>query len=137
MIRASVYGRLGGDPVERETRSSKEMVTVSLAVNVARPDADADTEWFSLVAFGRAAKDMMRHAKGDLIACMGIVTKNRYTARDGQERESWSLNVDAIVSARTVRPSGGRKRTGATPTPADTPAGNGTPFNDPIPPGMA
>ena len=134
MIRASIYGRLGGDPVARETRSGKEMVTVSLAVNAARPDADADTEWFSLIAFGRAAKDMMRHAKGDLVACMGTITKNRYTTRDGQERESWSLNVYAIVSARTVRPTGGRKRTEtAKPAPAGASAGDGTPFNDPIP----
>jgi len=34
MIRASVYGRLGGDPVERQTRNGKAMVTASLAVNV-------------------------------------------------------------------------------------------------------
>ncbi len=138
MITASLYGRLGGDPVERQTKNGKEMVTVSLAVNAGRPDVGEETQWFNLVAFGRAAKDMMRHAKGDLVACMGIVTKNRYTTRDGQERESWSLNVDAIVSARTVRPGGGRKRAGATPDAADVTADNGgAPFNDPIPPGMA
>ena len=139
MIRASVYGRLGGDPVERETRSGKEMVTVSLAVNAGRADVGEETQWFNLVAFGRAAKDMMRHAKGDLVACMGAVTKSRYTARDGQERESWSLNVDAIVSARTVRPSGGRtsRRREVSIAPAGATPDDAAPFNDPIPPGMA
>ncbi len=138
MIRASIYGRLGADPVERQTRSGKEMVTVSLAVNAGRPDVGEETQWFNLVAFGRAAKDLMRHPKGDLLACMGNLTKNRYTAHDGQEREGWSLNVDAIVSARTVRPSGGRKRAGtAKAAPAGASASNGTPFNDPIPPRMA
>ncbi len=136
MIRASVYGRLGADPVERRTRSGTEMVTASLAVNAGRPDVGEETQWFNLVAFGRAAKDMMRHQKGDLIACMGTITKNRYTGRDGQEREGWSLNVDAIVSARTVRPGGGRKRAeAAKAAPAGASAGNGTPFDDPIPPG--
>ncbi len=134
MIRASVYGRLGADPVERETRNGKEMVTVSLAVNAGRPDVGEETQWFNLVAFGRAAKDMMRHAKGDLVACMGGLTKNRYTAHDGQERESWSLNVESIMSARTVRPGGGRKRAEAAGSaPAGASAGNGTPFNDPLP----
>ncbi len=134
MIRASVYGRLGADPVERETKNGKAMVTVSLAVSAGRPDADEETQWFNLIAFGRAAKDLARHAKGDLVGCMGIVTKNRYTTRDGQERESWSVNVDAVVSARTVRPSGGRKRADAAkPAPAGASADAGRPFNDPIP----
>ncbi len=134
MIRASIYGRLGADPVERETRNGTEMVTGSLAVNAGRPDVGEETQWFNLVAFGRGAKGMLRHAKGDLVACMGGLTKNRYTARDGQEREGWSLTVESIVSARTVRPGGGRKRAAAAkPAPAGVSAGNGAPFDDPIP----
>ena len=137
MIRASVYGRLGGDPVERETRTGKEMVTVSCAVNAGRPDADEETQWFNLIAFGRAAKDLARHAKGDLVGCMGPLTKNRYTAHNGQEREGWSLTVESIVSARTVRPGGGKKRAEAAKlAPAGASADNGKPFNDPLPPGM-
>ncbi len=134
MIRASIYGRLGADPVERTTRNGKSMVTASLAVSAGRPDADQETQWFNLVAFGRAGEDLMRHQKGDLVACMGALTKNRYTARDGREREGWSLTVEAIVSSRTVRPSGGRKRAEtAKAAPAGASAGNGAPFNDPIP----
>ncbi len=134
MIRASIYGRLGADPVERQTKNDKAMVTASLAVNAARHGADADTAWFNLVAFGRAGEDLMRHQKGDLIGCMGDLYKNRYVARDGQTREGWSLTIQSIVSARTVRPGGGRKRTEtAKAAPAGASAGNGAPFNDPIP----
>ena len=134
MIRASVYGRLGADPVERQTRNGKAMVTGSLAVSAGRPDADEETQWFNLIAFGRTAEALARHVKGDLIGCMGTLYRNRYTARDGQEREGWSLNVEAIMSARTVRPAGGRKRTEtAKAAPAGAPAGEGAPFNDPIP----
>ena len=137
MIRVSVYGRLGSDLVKRETRTGKPMVTGSLAVSAGRPDADEETQWFNLIAFGRAAEDLVRHGKGDLIACMGPLYRNRYTAHDGQEREGWSLTVESIMSARTVRPGGGRKRAEtAKPTPAGAPAGNATPFNDPIPSGM-
>ena len=134
MIRAALYGRFGTDPVERTTRNGKEMVTVSLAVSAGRPDADEETQWFNLIAFGRTTKDLTRHAKGDLVGCMGTITKNRYTARDGQERESWSLNVDAIVSARTARPGGGRKRVETVKAaPAGAPSDDAAPFNDPIP----
>ncbi len=130
MIRVSVYGRLGADPVERETRGGKPMATVSIAVNAARPDADPDTEWFSVIAFGQAAKDLLRHAKGDLCAIMGALQRTRYTRHDGTEREGWSLTCDSIVSARTVRPGGGRKRARATTA---APVGNGAPVGGPAP----
>ena len=130
MIRASIFGRLGTDPVERTTRNGKSMVTASVAVSAGRPDAGEETVWFSLAAFGRAAEALARHVKGDLLAAMGPLYRSRFTGRDGTEREGWSLTVEAIVSARTVRPSGGRKRAEtAKPAPAD----GGAPFNDPLP----
>ncbi len=135
MIRASIYGRLGADPVELQTKNGNVMATASLAVSAGRPDADEETQWFNLIAFGRAAKDLARHTKGDLVGCMGPLTKNRYTAHNGQEREGWSLTVESILSARTVRPSGGRtsRRRDVSMAPAGASADAGTPFNDPIP----
>ena len=134
MIRACVYGRLGADPVERKVRNDKLMCTVSVAVSVGRPDLGEQTLWVSLAAFGRAAEALARHAKGDLLAVMGPLHLNRYTARDGTERQGWSLTVDALMSARTVRPGGSRRRTeSAKPAPAGTPADDGAPFDDPIP----
>lgn len=109
MIRALIYSRLGGDPVERQTRTGTAMATASVAVNVARQDVDEETEWFSLAAFGRVADELVRHDKGDLLAALGALYRRRFTGRDGQEREQWALTADAIVSARTVRPSGERK----------------------------
>jgi single-strand DNA-binding protein len=71
MIRAAVYGRLGGDPVPRETRNGTAMLTASLAVDVARAGQDADTEWFDLAAFGKTAEELCRQHKGDLVSVMG------------------------------------------------------------------
>ena len=136
MIRASVYGRLGGDPIERETRAGKLMVTASLAVNVARPGDDDDTQWFDVAAFGRQAEALARHAKGELLAVMGGLTRRKYTGRDGNERESWSLTAESILSARTVRP-GGRKRTNNSDQPSGaqpaSPAPGEGDFDDDIP----
>jgi single-strand DNA-binding protein len=108
VIRSAIYGRLGVDPVERRTRNGNAMVTASLAVGVNRPGDSDETEWFSVIAFGKAAEDLARHAKGDLIAAIGQLTRSRFTCRDGAERIGWSLAVEAIVSARIVRP--GRRR---------------------------
>jgi single-strand DNA-binding protein len=129
MIRAAVYGRLGADPVERRTRTGGAMTTANLAANVSRDGAEeAETEWFSVVGFGRAAEDLARHAKGDLVAVMGQVSRTRFTGRDGQERISWSVTAEAILSTRTVRP-GGRLRTSEVgrpkPRPTNGRVGNG------------
>jgi single-strand DNA-binding protein len=114
MIRAAIYGRLGGTPVNRTTRSGNEMVTASLAVDVARTGADQDTEWVSIAAFGAAAEALARHEKGDLMAINGQLHRTHFNGRDGQERSVWSLTADSIVSARTVRPGG---RCSAVPRP--------------------
>ena len=127
MIQASIYGRLGGDPVERKTGSGKAMVCASLAVNAGRGDGGEVTVWISLVAFGNTASALVRHHKGDLIAAMGPLYRTRFTGRDGHEREGWSLTVASILSARTVRPGGGRKRAQPGGAPASTPATTANP----------
>ncbi len=113
MIRASVHGRLGADPVERTTRNDHAMVTVSVAVNAARHGAGEETMWISLVGFGKAGEVLARHQKGDLVSAMGPLYRIRFTGRDGTEREGWSMTVESILSARTTRPTGGRKRDAA------------------------
>jgi len=136
MIHASVYGRLGGDPVERKTRNGNAMTTASIAVSAGRLDAPEETVWVDLVAFGRATTALARHRKGDLLAAMGPLHRTRFTGRDGQAREGWSLTVEALVSARTVRPVGSGKRarpSDATPTEAGLPGGDNEPFDDEIP----
>ena len=109
MIQASIYGRLGGDPIERQTRNGNSMTTVSIAVNAARHGADEETVWFSVAAFGRTGETLLRHAKGDLVAAMGTLHRTRFTGRDGVEREGWSLTAETVISGRTVRPGGGSK----------------------------
>jgi single-stranded DNA-binding protein len=85
------------------------MATASIAVEAGRPGEDSITEWVGVIAFGSAGETLCRHTKGDLINVMGPLTKSTFTGRDGQERSGWSLAVESILSARTVRPGGARK----------------------------
>ena len=78
------------------------MVTASMVVDLGR-DAEAP-EWFSLIAFGTAAEVLAKHGKGDMAAISGQLTKSSWKARDGAERSGFSVLVDSIASARTVRP---------------------------------
>jgi len=110
MIRASIYGRLGQDPKERQTGRGAPMATASLAVTTVQPGQEPATTWFSLLAFGKQAEILLRHRRGDLLATMGEMQRTFFTDRNGQDRESWSFLVETIVSARTTRPGGGRRR---------------------------
>jgi single-strand DNA-binding protein len=108
MIRAAIFGRLGGDPVERTTKTGKSMVTASVAVAVGRPGEDISA-WISLVGFGAAAAALSAHQKGDVLSATGVLTKSTFTSRDGVERTTWSLLVEQAISARTAGPAKGRR----------------------------
>lgn len=107
----AAYGRLGVDPVQRTSQAGKAWATASLAVALAE-DGDAPTQWFGLVAFGRTAETLCRHAKGDLVSVSGRLQLNRYRDREGNDREQMQVIADVVISARTVRPAGARKRGG-------------------------
>lgn len=107
----AVYGRLGGDPVPRQSQGGKEWATGSIAVDLGKEEGDTST-WFGIVAFGRVAETLCKHSKGDLISISGRLQLNRFRDRDQKEREQLQFVADAIVSARTVRAGGGRKKGG-------------------------
>ena len=104
----AAYGRLGGDPVGRQSQAGNTWSTASLAVTLA-DDGDAPAQWFGIVAFGRSAEALCRHAKGDLLSVSGRLQLNRYRDREGNDREQLQIIADSIVSAKTVRLGGRRK----------------------------
>jgi len=102
MTTIQVYGRLGRAPEQRTTAAGKAMVTGAMVVDLGR-DGEMP-EWFSLVAFGTISEVLAKHAKGDMVAISGRLTKAAWTGRGGAERSGFSVCVDSIASARTVRP---------------------------------
>lgn len=135
MIQASIYGRLGRDPEQRITANGNAMAFASMAVDVSQKNGDRDSEWIKVVAFGKQADELMRHQKGDLLAVMGPMSRDRWTGKDGQERATWSVIANALMSARTVRPGGGSKRSdpGAAGTARPSSRGGHAPLDDEIP----
>ncbi len=97
-----VYGRLGRAPEKRTTAVGKAMVTGSMVVDLRRNGEMP--EWFSLIAFGTIGEALERHATGDMVAISGRLTKAGWTGRDRAEGSGFSVCVDSIASARTVRP---------------------------------
>ena len=118
----SAYGRLTNDPREIKTRTGTPMTVARLAASLPCRENGEDgeaTTYFGLVAFGELASSLARHFKGDTVGAFGRVKINRFTNRDGEAREELSIMADGLVSARTVRPGGGRKRKPAAPRTPD------------------
>ena len=134
-IRASIYGRAGADAQSLTTRSDKPMARVSLAVDVSGFNAEqSETEWVTVVAFGRLAEVLAGHKKGDMIAASGNLSRNRWKKDGGEERVTWQLVADDVCSTRSVRPSGGKKRgTEGVQQRETVPAGRQTIGDDDIP----
>lgn len=107
-MQASIYGRLGQDPRSIDTKSGKTMVVASVAVSIG--EHDEPPLWVGIMAFGRVADDLLRHAKGDLISASGRVQRSSWTTQTGEKREQLQIVADSVISSRTVRPSGGRRR---------------------------
>ena len=109
----AVHGRLGRDPRPIETGSGKPMTVASIAVSVeARESGETGegTLWLDVLAFGRVADDLARHVKGDTVSVAGRLQLSRFTSSTtGEARENWQCVADSVISARTVRPAGGRR----------------------------
>ena len=109
----AVYGRLGADPKQHQTRTGKPMTTASLAATLecrSQGETEDGTLWLNVCAFGRTAEDLARCAKGDPVSVSGRMQLSRYRSRTGEDREGLSCIADSVVSSRTVRPRGGGSR---------------------------
>ena len=109
----AAWGRLARDPRPIETRTGTPMTVATLAVDVAgQRDGDDDAEplWLNVVAFNRLADTLARHAKGDPVSVSGTLQQRAYTASDGERRVNLECVADAILSARAVRPGGGKRK---------------------------
>ena len=111
MIQASIYGRLGRDPQQRQTKNGADMVTASLAVDATPGNAEeSETIWFQILAFGKVADTLAHHSKSDLVSLSGQITQSRWTGNDGEERVGMTIIANTVISAKSVRPTGGRKK---------------------------
>lgn len=134
MLIANLYGRLGQDPTERHTKSGGAMATASVVVDVSSYNAEEPaSQWFNVLAFGTAAEELLRASKGQMVACIGKLTRGEYTAKTGEVREQWSLVADSVVCAKSAKPTGKARPQGQQPRPQnDSRRNTGAPFDDQI-----
>ena len=99
----AAHGRAGRDGERIETKSGTPMAKVSVAVDVERSQNAADRPpamWISVLGFNSTADAVAAVEKGDLVHVIGKLQRQRWTDREGAERESWECVADAILSHR-------------------------------------
>lgn len=105
----AAHGRIGKDPKQIATKTGTTMAAASIAVDVSQRE-EQETLWLNVVAFGHVAESLLRHSQGDLISVAGRLQQNRWQTPEGEERVQLQVVADSLVSARSVRPAGGRRR---------------------------
>ncbi|EBW8860936.1 single-stranded DNA-binding protein [Salmonella enterica subsp. enterica serovar Muenchen] len=61
-------------------------------------------------ASGKQADALAKHQKGDLVSVSGQLQINQWTGQDGSTHSGYAMVADSVISARTVRPGGGRSQ---------------------------
>jgi single-stranded DNA-binding protein len=130
-IIASIHGRAGADGELRQSAAGKNWSRLNVAVSAGadRESGEPFTAWITIVAFAAHAEELAKVAKGQPVSAMGRMEQTKWQAPDGETREGWQLIADAVVTARSSRPKGGRPAQAQGPA---KPPGADIPFDDTI-----
>lgn len=117
-----IFGRLGNDPELKYTQAGTAVVTLSLATDRRRKDADGEwieeTSWHRCKAFGNGAETLAKFAKkGELLFVEGRLDYWEATGDKGGKLQIAEVIVEHFVfggggpssrAERDAEPAGGR-----------------------------
>ncbi|EJK1447014.1 single-stranded DNA-binding protein, partial [Escherichia coli] len=112
----AAYGRLVDDPQVKQTSKGTPMTLARMAVSLPCSQAQDGqaTLWLSVLAFGKQADQLAGHEKGNVISVSGVMQVSQWTGQDGGTRQGYQVIADSVISAKTVRPGGSRRKTTGT-----------------------
>lgn len=103
-----LIGRLGNDPIRRETKTGRPVANFSLATSRLVSDGEPveegeepgkreETDWHSVVVWGRQAEVCYQFLrKGRMVYVEGALRRRSYTNKDGQQRISYEVHADSV-----------------------------------------
>ncbi|EJX5545547.1 single-stranded DNA-binding protein [Escherichia coli] len=130
----AAYGRLVDDLQVKQTSKGTPMTLARMAVSLPCSQAQDGqaTLWLSVLAFGKQADQLAGHEKGNVISVSGTMQISQWTGQNGETRQGYQVIADSVISAKTVRPGGSRRKTTGTQG-NQPPAGGDDPYGDDIP----
>ncbi|WP_337049367.1 single-stranded DNA-binding protein [Serratia fonticola] len=102
----AAYGRLVADVQSKTTSNGNTMAFARLVVSLPCQKAENGEAplWVAVVAFGKQADALARHAKGDMVSVSGNMQITQWTTQEGGTATGYQVVADSVVSARTARP---------------------------------
>jgi single-strand DNA-binding protein len=114
-----LIGRVGADPIQRETRQGVSVVNFPLATSrrlraeavgealksAEEPGAEAgkqgefseETEWHRVVAWGREAESCAQFLrKGQPVYVEGMIRSRKFEAKDGAQRTAFEVHAESV-----------------------------------------
>lgn len=99
-----LIGRLGTDPVQRETKNGTPVTHFSLATSrrVATEGTDGtekteETVWHNVVVWGRQAETCNQYLKkGNTVYVEGSIRKRSYKTQQGEPRISFEVHAENV-----------------------------------------
>lgn len=102
-----LIGRLGNDPIRRETKNGKAVSSFSLAttrlvndgpvVEGEEPAKREETDWHHVVVWGRNAEVCYQFLrKGRTIYVEGSLRRRTYTSKEGQQRVTFEVHAESV-----------------------------------------
>jgi single-strand DNA-binding protein len=96
-----LIGRLGGDPIQRETQNGNPVVNFSLATSRrVRDQAENyvdETDWHKVVVWGRQGEACKQYLKkGQPVFVEGSLRSRQYTGKDGAARMAFEVYAESV-----------------------------------------
>jgi single-strand DNA-binding protein len=97
----TIIGNLGSEPEMRFTPSGKPVTSFSIATSwrytTAEGERKEDTEWFSVVAWGKLAEQCNQFlTKGRLVYIEGRLRLRTWEGQDGQKRARNEITAEKV-----------------------------------------
>jgi single-strand DNA-binding protein len=93
-----LVGRLGADPVSRETKSGLAVASFTVATSrKGKEEGEIQTQWHKVVAWGKQAEACSAYLKkGHSVFVEGTMRTHKYEGKDGNSRTAFEVHVDDI-----------------------------------------
>lgn len=100
-----LIGRLGANPILRETKTGAVVVNFSIATSRRVKSTDAsetepmteETQWHRIVAWGRQGEMCAQYlTKGEKVYVEGSVLSQKYVGKDGKERVLFEVIAETV-----------------------------------------
>lgn len=106
-----ISGRLGQDPILRQTKSDKAVTQLSVATTYGTGDKELTT-WHRVSAWGKTAETCNRYLKkGSKVLVQGRIRHSKYEASDGTKRDSTEIVADQVSFLGSPRRTIGEETT--------------------------